>query len=121
MLRFLPLRPLAPLLPKMLLPVRHHKIAVNSQRHSLLPTGHNRQQNSMMKDKLKMAWHGVKMLLKKAERLLAGTPFQTPVAAVNVLIELGNVCPSLLFVILRLLIIDVGRCRQQGCAGRARD
>jgi len=38
-----------------------------------------------------MAWHGVEMLLKKAERPLAGTPFQTPFAVVNVFIELGNV------------------------------
>jgi len=75
----------------------------------------------MKKDKLKMAWHGVEVLLKKAERPLAGTPFQTPVAAVNVLIELGNVCPSLLFFILRLLTIVVGRCRQQGRARRTRD
>jgi len=44
-----------------------------------------------------MAWHGVQSLLKKAERPLAGTPFQTPVAIVNVLIEIGNVSPSLTF------------------------
>jgi hypothetical protein len=42
-----------------------------------------------------MAWHGVELLLQKAERLTAGTPFRTPIAIVNVLIELGNVCPSL--------------------------
>jgi hypothetical protein len=39
------------------------------------------------------AWHGVEQLLKKAEKSLSGTPFQTPFAAVNVLIDLGNVCP----------------------------
>jgi hypothetical protein len=50
----------------------------------------------MIKDKLKMAWDGVEMLLEKAERPLAGIPFQTPFAAVNVFIELGNVCPSLI-------------------------
>ena len=43
-----------------------------------------------------MAWHGVESLLQKAERSVAGTPFQSPIAAVNVLIELGNVCPSLI-------------------------
>ena len=53
--------------------------------------GHTRQRNSTIKDRLKMAWHGVEMLLKKAERPLAGTPFQTPFAVVNVFIELGNV------------------------------
>jgi len=42
-----------------------------------------------------MAWHGVEQLLKKVERSLYRTPFQTPFAAVNVLVELGNVCPFL--------------------------
>ncbi|KAG6810612.1 hypothetical protein H0H92_011110 [Tricholoma furcatifolium] len=36
------------------------------------------------------AWHGFTMLLGKVEGLLGGTPFQTPVAAVNVLIQLGK-------------------------------
>ena len=40
-----------------------------------------------------MAWHGVESLLQKTERLAAGTPFQTPIAIVNVLIELGSVWP----------------------------
>jgi len=53
------------------------------------------QGNSTKKDNLKTAWHGVELLLKKVEKLLAGTQFQTPFAAVNVLIELGNVCPFL--------------------------
>ena len=42
-----------------------------------------------------MAWHGVESLLLKAERSTAGTPFQSPFAIVNVLIDFGNVCPSL--------------------------
>ena len=46
-------------------------------------------------DNLRIAWHGVESLLQKAERLTAGTPFRTPIAIVNVLIELGNVCVSL--------------------------
>ena len=41
-----------------------------------------------------MAWIGVESLLQKAERSAAGTPFQSPFAMVNVLIELGNVCLS---------------------------
>ena len=45
----------------------------------------------MIKDNLRIAWHGVESLLQKAERLTAGTPFRTPIAIVNVLIELGNV------------------------------
>ncbi|KAG5731782.1 hypothetical protein E4T56_gene1561 [Termitomyces sp. T112] len=38
----------------------------------------------------KSAWHGMQMLLKIAEKLLEGTPFKTPIAALNVLIDLGN-------------------------------
>ncbi|KAG6808827.1 hypothetical protein H0H92_002752, partial [Tricholoma furcatifolium] len=45
---------------------------------------------SKAKEVLDTAWHGFTMLLGKAEGLLAGTPFQTPVAAVNVLIQLGK-------------------------------
>ena len=48
-----------------------------------------------MKNNLRIAWHGVESLLKMAERSAAGTPFQSPFAIVNVLIELGNVCPTL--------------------------
>jgi len=84
--------------------------------NSFLPTAHSRQadvlnlatspvqlplnrphdlnQNSTIKDNLRMAWHGVESLLKHVERSLAGTPFQGPVAAANILIELGNVCTS---------------------------
>jgi hypothetical protein len=42
-----------------------------------------------------VAWHGVESLLLKAERSAAGTPAQGPLAIVNVLIEIGNVCPSI--------------------------
>ncbi|KAG5331634.1 hypothetical protein C0989_007829, partial [Termitomyces sp. Mn162] len=38
----------------------------------------------------KSAWHGMQMLLKMVEKLLEGTPFNTPIATVNVLIDLGN-------------------------------
>ena len=41
-----------------------------------------------------MAWHGVESLLQMAEKSAAGTPFQSPFAIVNVLIELGNVRSS---------------------------
>ena len=34
-----------------------------------------------------MAWHGIEQVLQKAEKLLDGTPFKTPVAALNVLIQ----------------------------------
>ena len=67
-----------------------------------------------------MAWHGVESLLQKAERSTAGTPFQSPIAIVNILIELGNVCPSLTLHA-RLLNIVIGHHRQQGCNGRTSD
>ncbi|KAG5348304.1 hypothetical protein C0989_010714, partial [Termitomyces sp. Mn162] len=38
----------------------------------------------------KSAWHGMQMVLKKVEKVLEGTPLRTPIAAVNVLIDLGN-------------------------------
>ncbi|KAG5348658.1 hypothetical protein C0989_009146 [Termitomyces sp. Mn162] len=41
----------------------------------------------------KSAWHGMQILLKMVEKLLEGTPVNTPIAAVNVLIDLGSVCP----------------------------
>ena len=76
--------------------------------------------NSAIKDNLRMAWHGVESLLKYVERSLAGTPFQGPVAAVNILIELGNVCPSPT-VSATFADIYIGRCRQQGRDGRTGD
>ena len=60
------------------------------------PPGHSLNQDSTIKDSLRVAWHGVESLLQKAERLTAGTPFRTPIAVVNVLIELGNVSPCLI-------------------------
>ncbi|KNZ78084.1 hypothetical protein J132_02274 [Termitomyces sp. J132] len=38
----------------------------------------------------KSAWHGMQMLLKMAEKLLEGTPFNAPIAVFNVLIGLEN-------------------------------
>jgi hypothetical protein len=43
---------------------------------------------------LKLAWDGFKLLSKKIEPLLGGTPFKTPIAVLNVLIELGEVRES---------------------------
>ena len=56
---------------------------------------HNLNQISTIKDNLRMAWHGLESLLQMAERSTAGTPFQSFIAIVNVLIDLGNVYPSL--------------------------
>ncbi|KAG6884234.1 hypothetical protein C0993_000230, partial [Termitomyces sp. T159_Od127] len=38
----------------------------------------------------KSTWLGIQLFLKRFENVLDGTPFQTPVNAVNVLIDLGN-------------------------------
>ena len=59
------------------------------------PIGDSVNQNTAIKNNLRIAWHGVESLLQKVERSTAGTPFQGPFAIVNVLIELGNVCPCL--------------------------
>ncbi|KAG6826028.1 hypothetical protein H0H92_001386 [Tricholoma furcatifolium] len=45
---------------------------------------------SKAKEVMDTAWHDFTMLLGRVEGLLAGTPFKTPVAAVNVLIQLGK-------------------------------
>ncbi|KAG6810247.1 hypothetical protein H0H87_011246 [Tephrocybe sp. NHM501043] len=46
--------------------------------------------NTKMRSGLLTAWSGTQMLLSRVAGLLDGTPFKTPVAAVNVLIKLGN-------------------------------
>ncbi|KAG6875084.1 hypothetical protein C0992_005281, partial [Termitomyces sp. T32_za158] len=46
--------------------------------------------NTMIKDGLKSVLHGVELLLKKAEKSTAGTPFQAPISGLNSLIELKN-------------------------------
>ena len=57
---------------------------------------HDPIESSKAKDTLRTAWHGLQYLLKSVEGCLDGTPFKTPVTAINVVIELGNVCSSLL-------------------------
>ncbi|KAH0584860.1 hypothetical protein H2248_008138 [Termitomyces sp. 'cryptogamus'] len=44
----------------------------------------------MMNNRLRQAWNGVELLFKKADVLLAGTPFQVPVGLVHTLIELRS-------------------------------
>ncbi|KAG6901174.1 hypothetical protein C0995_015949, partial [Termitomyces sp. Mi166 len=46
--------------------------------------------SATMKETLQTTWHGVELVLKKVEGLLAGTPLKTPIGAVNVLIDLRN-------------------------------
>jgi len=43
------------------------------------------------RDTLKTTWHGIELLLKKAEACLEGTPAKAPVALVNALIAIKNV------------------------------
>jgi hypothetical protein len=79
---------------------------VNSERYQLPPVGHslyNLNQISKIKENLRVTWHGVESLLRKAEKAAAGTPAHGPLIIINVLIDLGNVCPSL---ILRSMFTD---------------
>ncbi|KAG6899472.1 hypothetical protein C0995_005860, partial [Termitomyces sp. Mi166 len=46
--------------------------------------------SATMKNTSQTIWHGVELVLKKVEGLLAGTPLKTPIGAVNVLIDLTN-------------------------------
>ncbi|KAG6843977.1 hypothetical protein H0H87_011139, partial [Tephrocybe sp. NHM501043] len=46
--------------------------------------------NTKMKSGLHTAWSGTQMLLSRVAGLLDGTPFKTPVAAINVIIKLAN-------------------------------
>ncbi|KAG6883635.1 hypothetical protein C0992_008247, partial [Termitomyces sp. T32_za158] len=45
---------------------------------------------SKAKDGLKTAWHGLTFILGQVEGLLESTPFKVPVAAINMLIRLGD-------------------------------
>ena len=63
-----------------------------------------------------MAWHGVEWLLQKAEKLTTGTPARTPIAVVNILIELGNVSPFLTLHTTFANNIFVGCYRTSACS-----
>ena len=78
------------------MPIGHNSQADVSDRPTapVLPPSNCPAYNPI-KDNLRTAWHGVESLLQMASKVLSGTPFQTPLAAVVVLIELGNVCPFL--------------------------
>ena len=52
-------------------------------------------QNSSTRNAIRTVWHGVELLLEKAERCLGGTPAKAPVAAFNAIIEIINVCFSI--------------------------
>ena len=62
---------------------------------SPIPEKSSIQSESKMKESLVLAWRGFQLLSKKIEAFLDGTPFKTPVAVLNVLIDLGNVRWSL--------------------------
>ena len=44
------------------------------------------------KDVLRAAWNGMEMLLKKVEGCLDGTLAKAPIAAINIVIDIKNVC-----------------------------
>ena len=47
---------------------------------------------SEVKRNIKLAWHGIEQLLQRTEKFLGGTPFKTPVAVLNTVIDIANVC-----------------------------
>ena len=47
---------------------------------------------SKVKCNIKLAWHGIEQVLQKTEKFLDGTPFKTPIAILNTLIEMANAC-----------------------------
>ena len=47
---------------------------------------------SKVKHNIKFAWHGIEQVLQKSEKFLDGTPFKTPIAVLNALIDIANVC-----------------------------
>ena len=69
-------------------------LAVSAQTLTVHPP-HDPIQNSKVKEILRTTWHRLQHLLKIVEGCLDGTPFKTPIIAINVVIELGNVRSSL--------------------------
>ena len=45
---------------------------------------------SKVKRNIKFAWHGIEQVLQKTEKFLDGTPFKTPIAVLNTLIDIAN-------------------------------
>ena len=45
---------------------------------------------SNVKRNLILAWHGIEQLLQRTEQFLNGTPFKTPVAVLNTVIDIAN-------------------------------
>ena len=45
---------------------------------------------SKVKRNIKLAWHGIEQVLQKTEKFLDGTPFKTPIAVLNILIDIAN-------------------------------
>ena len=68
---------------------------VSAQTLLTVHPAHDPIENSKAKEILRTTWHGLQYLLKNVEGCLDGTPFKTPITAINVVIEVGNVCSSL--------------------------
>ena len=73
-------------------PTANSNLATSAVPHSTARPGNSPAQNSLAKDRLRTAYHGVEQLLQKVEKCLGGTPFRAPISALNVLIEVTNVC-----------------------------
>ena len=65
----------------------HSTIAVSEPQ----PNKETVEKPSKMKRNIKLAWHGIEQLLQRTEKFLSGTPFKTPVAVLNTLIDIANV------------------------------
>lgn len=50
----------------------------------------NMEKPSKMKRNIKLAWHGIEQLLQRTEKFLDGTPFGTPIAVLNTVIDIAN-------------------------------
>ena len=54
------------------------------------PSKETAEKPSKVKRNIKLAWHGIEQLLQRTENFLDGTPFKTPVAVLNTLIDIAN-------------------------------
>ena len=76
-----------------------HSVHLQSQQvNSLVVSNFNKTypckvtSQSKVKENFVTAWNGFTLLSKKLESFLDGTPFKTPLAVFNVLVDIGEVC-----------------------------
>jgi hypothetical protein len=73
-------------------PTAHSDLTTLAVSHSTARPASSPTQHSSARNRLRTAWHGVEQLLQKVGKCLDGTPFKAPISALNVLIEVTNVC-----------------------------